>query len=319
MNLYRDDSSLAVEEFMEENAATLANILIVDDYVVDRRISGGIVEKITGTKPRFAINGKEALAMIGEEPPSVVLTDLQMPEMDGLRLVQEIREQFPLLPVILMTAYGSEEVAIQALRAGAANYVPKKALARELSVTLSQVITAAAINRDRNRILSSMEHRESHFTIPNDPSLVGPLINLLQEDLGGMRVCDANARMRVGVALQEALSNAIYHGNLEVNSDLRQEDEKIFYDLAEQRRHLTPYRDRKVTIHARFERDEATYTIRDEGPGFDTSSLDRPIEPEDLMRIGGRGMLLIRTFMDQVAHNVTGNEIILTKRGRSQD
>ena len=52
-------------------------------------------------------------------------------------------------------------------------------------------------------------------------------------------------------------------------------------------------------FHARFEREEATYMIRDEGPGFDTSSLDRPIELEDLMRVGGRGMLLIRTFMDR--------------------
>ena len=319
MNPYRADSSLAVEDYKEESTTTLANVLIVDDYVVDRRIAGGIVEKITGGIPRFATNGKEALALIAEEPPSVVLTDLQMPEMDGLELVQEIRERFPLLPVILMTAYGSEEVAIQALRAGAANYVSKKALAKELSVTLSQVLNAAAINRDRNRILSSMEHRESRFVIPNDPSLIGPLINLLQEDLGGMRVCDDNARMRVGVALQEALTNAIYHGNLEVNSDLRQEDEKIYFGLAEQRRHAAPYRDRKVTVHARFERDEATYTIVDEGPGFDTSSLDRPIEAEDLLRVGGRGMLLIRTFMDQVSHNKTGNEIVLIKRGRPQD
>lgn len=319
MDLCREESNLAVDLPADHNASALATVLIVDDYVVDRRIASGIVEKITRNKPRFAINGKEALLRIAEELPSVVLTDLQMPEMDGLRLVQEIREQFPLLPVILMTAYGSEEVAMQALRAGAANYVPKKALAKELEVTLNQVLSAAAINRDRQRILSSMERRESRFVIENDPNLVSPLINLLQEDLGGMDVCNANDRMRVGVALQEALTNAIYHGNLEVSSDLRQEDEKIYYDLAEQRRHLSPYRDRKVTVHARFERDEATYTIRDEGPGFDTSSLDRPIELEDLMRVGGRGMLLIRTFMDSVSHNGSGNEITLVKRAPTSE
>lgn len=317
MELCHMDNETATAEFGDDNAYTAADVLIVDDYLVDRRIAGGIVEKITGLKPRFATNGREALAKIAEHPPTVVLTDLQMPEMDGLKLVQEIRDQFPLLPVILMTAYGSEEVAIQALRAGAANYVPKKALARELGETLNQVLNASAINRDRQRILTSMEHRESRFVIENDPNLISPLINLLQEDLGGMDVCNANARMRVGVALQEALTNAIYHGNLEVSSDLRQDDEKVYYALAEERRHLTPYRDRKVYVHARFERDEATYTIRDEGPGFDTSSLDRPIEPEDLMRVGGRGMLLIRTFMDLVQHNSTGNEIVLVKRGQT--
>ena len=318
METCRFESNQVGDEIGFEDEPTPTTVLIVDDYVVDRRIAGGIVQKIDGLKPMFAANGKEALQLIAESPPSVVLTDLQMPEMDGLRLVQEIRVKFPLLPVILMTAYGSEEVAIQALRAGAANYVHKKALAKELGDTLSKVLNASAVNRDRQRILSSMEHRESHFVIENDPSLISPLIGLLQEDLGGMDVCNANARTRVGVALQEALTNAVYHGNLEISSDLRQDDEKIYYALAEQRRHLSPYRDRRVHVHARFERDEATYTIRDEGPGFDTSSLDRPIELEDLMRVGGRGLLLIRTFMDQVSHNSSGNQITLIKRNTSE-
>lgn len=317
MEICRLDTDRAADRIDVEDATTTTTVLIVDDYLIDRRIAGGIVQKINGLTPMYAANGQEALQQIAERAPSVVLTDLQMPEMDGLKLVEEIRERFPLLPVILMTAYGSEEVAIQALRAGAANYVPKKALAKELGDTLSHVLNASAINRDRQRILSSMEHRESRFAIDNDPSLVSPLIGLLQEDLGGMDVCNVNARTRVGVALQEALTNAIYHGNLEISSDLRQNDEKIFYEIAEQRRHLSPYRDRRVYVHARFEREEATYTIRDEGPGFDTSSLDRPIELEDLMRVGGRGMLLIRTFMDQVSHNRAGNEITLVKRSGS--
>ena len=122
--------------------------------------------------------------------------------------------------------------------------------------------------------------------------------------------------MRVGVALQEALANALYHGNLEVSSDLRQEDEREFYKLASLRRGLEPYRDRRIRIEARLHRGEATYIIEDEGPGFDTSALDRPIDPEDLMRIGGRGMLLIRTFMDEVHHNATGNQITMVKRGK---
>ena len=295
-----------------------AKILIVDDYIVDRRIAGSIVEKSDGLRAIYAENGKLALEAIQREEPVAVLTDLQMPEMDGLELVEQIRDRFPRLPVILMTAYGSEDVAIQALRAGAANYVPKKSLAKELAGTLRHVLAASAVDRSRQRVLRALEHRESAFRLDSDPLLIGPLIGLLQEDLGGMDLCDATARTRVGVALQEALANAVYHGNLEVSTDLRQDDEREFYDLAEARRSLEPYRDRKVHVQARFERDEATYVIRDEGPGFDTSSLDREIEPEDLMRIGGRGMLLIRTFMDEVSHNELGNEITLIKRAQGR-
>ena len=300
-----------------ESGRTLNTALIVDDYPVDRRIAGAIVEKFTNLRATYAGDGREALESIARELPAVVLTDLQMPGMDGLALVQGIREKYPRLPVILMTAHGSEDVAMMALRAGATNYVPKKSLGRELAETLRQVLDLADVDRHRQRVLGSLDRRESYFKLENDPDLITPLIHLLQEDLGGMGVCDAAARMRVGVALQEALSNALYHGNLEVSSDLRQDDEREFYSLATTRRIEEPYRDRRIQVHARLDREEVTYTIEDEGPGFDTSTLDRPIDPEDLMRIGGRGMLLIRTFMDEVAFNAEGNRITLVKRGKS--
>jgi CheY-like chemotaxis protein len=303
---------------IQREAQSAATVLIVDDYMVDRRIAGGIVEKFPGLKAIYAGDGHEALEAIARYNPAAVLTDLQMPGMDGLSLVQEIRERFPRLPVILMTAFGSEEVAIQALRAGATNYVAKKSLAKELGATLGQVLSLAAVDRHRQRVLEALERRESRFSLENDPTLIMPLIHMLQEDLGGMGVCDATARMRVGVALQEALANALYHGNLEVSSDLRQDDEREFFKLANLRRDLEPYRDRRIHVEAKLDRGEATYIIEDEGLGFDTSSLDRPIDPEDLMRIGGRGMLLIRTFMDEVSHNAVGNRITLVKRGRTK-
>jgi hypothetical protein len=73
--------------------------------------------------------------------------------------------------------------------------------------------------------------RESYFSLENDPELIGALVDLLLQELDGMNVGDGAVRMRVGVALQEALSNALYHGNLEVSSDLRQYNECQFYAL----------------------------------------------------------------------------------------
>ena len=56
-----------------------------------------------------------------------------------------------------------------------------------------------------------------------------------------------------------------------------------------------------------------TYIIRDEGPGFDHTDLPNPTDPENLTKLSGRGLLLIRTFMDHVEFNNTGNEITLVK------
>jgi CheY-like chemotaxis protein len=302
------------EPAVEVDIPARTTVLIVDDYLIDRRIAGSIIEKFGGLTPTYASNGQEALESIAIEKPAVVLTDLQMPVMDGLALVEGIRKKFPNLPVILMTAYGSEEDAIQALRAGAASYVPKKSLGRDLPSTLEQVLSMSAVNRQIQKLLSSLERRETSFKFENDPNLITPMIQLLQEDLALMDLFDATGRMRVGVALQESISNAIYHGNLELSSDLRQDDERIFYRMAENRRSIEPFRDRRLHVYCSIDRDSASYTIKDEGPGFDTTKLDRPIEPEDLMKIGGRGLLLIRTFMDEVEFNSEGNQITLTKR-----
>jgi hypothetical protein len=151
------------------------------------------------------------------------------------------------------------------------------------------------------------------FEIDNDPELISPLIALIQEELLSFGIGDATARTRVGVALQESLCNALYHGNLECSSDLRQEDERIFYDLAARRRWQEPYRRRQIHFESAIDRLSARFTIRDEGPGFNVSMLDKPFDPEDLMRVGGRGMLLIRTFMDDVRHNESGNQITMIK------
>lgn len=290
-----------------------ARVLVVDDHEVDRRLAGHIIGRVDGVEPSYASDGVEALRSIEREVPVAVLTDLQMPGLDGLGLVEVLRDRFPQVPVILMTAYGSEEIAIRALRAGAAYYVPKRELAHDLPEALRRVMAVADSQMRRRRLLGCMQARAAALSLGNEPELHNPLIDLLLEDLEAMGIVDANDRLRVGVALNEAIANAVYHGNLEVSSELRQDDERVFFALADERRVVEPYRTRRVSISSRVGRRAARYIIRDEGPGFNTAQAERPIDPEDLMRIGGRGLLLIRTFMDVVTHNSAGNEITMIK------
>jgi CheY-like chemotaxis protein len=291
----------------------MAKVLVVDDNPMDRRLAGGLVEK-AGQSVAYAGNGNEALAVMDRERVDLVLTDLLMPEMDGLELVKEIRDKHALVPVILMTAFGSEEVAIEALRKGAASYVPKRNLAHDLAETMERVLSVSKAGREQQRLLECLTQTESHFLLDNDPSLIPPLIGHLQENLARMKLCDEIGRIRVSVALQEALVNAIHHGNLEVASSLREKDEQVYYGLIEQRRSQKPYRLRRVHIIARESPAEASYVVRDEGPGFDPHALPDPTDPSNLERCYGRGLLLIRTFMDEVYHNETGNQITLIKR-----
>jgi DNA-binding NarL/FixJ family response regulator/anti-sigma regulatory factor (Ser/Thr protein kinase) len=294
-------------------ASESTQVLVVDDSAFDRQLIGQLLASIGDVKVIFAADGQEGMAAIARDAPAIVLTDLIMPDMEGLALVQQVRAQYPHISVVLVTAYGSEDVAMCALRAGAANYIPKKMLTRDLVPTIRQVLSLASMTRERRRILRCMVRRESAFVLESDPQLIMPLLKLLHEELEGMGLCDQTGQLQVGVALQEALCNALYHGNLEVSSDLRQEDETLFERVAEERRGLEPYRSRRLRVQVQLDRDAARFVVGDDGPGYDTTIFDRPVEADDLHKIGGRGLLLIRTFMDQVSFNKSGNQVSMIK------
>jgi CheY-like chemotaxis protein/anti-sigma regulatory factor (Ser/Thr protein kinase) len=277
-------------------------------------LAGGLLSKLPGWEVRYAEDGRDALEQIELHLPDLVVTDLNMPDLNGFELVKVIRKQYPLVPVILMTALGSEKIAVDALRTGAASYVPKQRLAGDLAETAEQVLSAARADRAHTRLMRRLRHQEVQFELENDQELISSLVHYLQDGATGMSVCDENERVRIGVALQEALINACFHGNLEVSSKLREHDHRAYYDLARERSRMAPYSDRRIHVAARFTLREAMYTIRDEGNGFDPTKLPDPRDPQNLEKPSGRGLLLMQTFMDEVRYNATGNEVTLVKR-----
>jgi CheY-like chemotaxis protein/anti-sigma regulatory factor (Ser/Thr protein kinase) len=281
---------------------------------MDRHLAGAIVQKMGNWQSSFASNGVEALQVMERQRPDVVLTDMLMPEMDGLQLVTAIRSRYPLVPVILMTAHGSEDIAIQALQKGAASYVPKKSLARDLAETLDQVLGASKSRLQEARLLGHLDIHETRFTLPNDTTLIPALVAHVEEDITRLKLCDPSGLVLLGVALHEALTNAILHGNLELVSSMREVDEKQYYRLGVERRSQEPYMHRRVYLTTRFTPKDLSFQIRDEGNGFDPATLPDPTDPSNLGKVSGRGLLLIQTFMDKVSHNATGNEITMVKR-----
>ena len=292
----------------------MTTILVVDDSAVDRHLVGGLLERDTALRVEYAVHGVDALAKMSVAAPDLVVTDLMMPEMDGLQLVSAVRSKFPYVPVILTTSQGNEEIAVQALQQGAASYVPKHALARRLLDTVHRVLAVSCRERSYLRLWHCITVAEYALELENDGSLIGPLVTYLQEHVSRMGLCDETDRMRIGVALEEALTNAMYHGNLQVGSELREEDDRAYCALVETRRNQVPYKERRIHVRARLSRDEAVFVVRDEGTGFDPSCLPDPTDPANLERVSGRGILLMRTFMDDVTFLGMGNEVVLTKR-----
>jgi CheY-like chemotaxis protein len=249
----------------------------------------------------------------------LVLTDLQMLEMSGLELVDAVVREYPQVPVVLMTAQGSEEIAVEALHRGAASYVPKALLHRSLLPTVMNVLSVSRADESYDRMMACLEESRWTFVLDNDYTLVGPLVQLFRKTVFGMGLCDETTQLQVGIALEEALLNALYHGNLE----LAPEDlANLGYDLheahqpntVEQRRRAAPYAQRKIRLEAQVTRNEARFVVRDQGRGFDHSSLPDPAEAIGQDGRHGRGLTHMRLFMDEVSFNDAGNEVTLVKR-----
>src|SRR5262245_9304952 len=196
-------------------------ILIVDDSAVDRQLAGRLLEKQSNFVPIYASGGQEALDLMEKERPQAVLTDIQMPEFDGFELVLEIRNNHPEIPVILMTAHGSEEIAVHALQSGAASYVPKNNLSHDLVETINGVLEVSQSKKVQRDLMKRRTFMEDRFVFDNDCSLIAPLVGYVKENVS-LSHLDENTQLRITIAVREALSNAIEHGNLELDSKLRE-------------------------------------------------------------------------------------------------
>jgi DNA-binding NarL/FixJ family response regulator len=292
-------------------------ILIVDDSEVDRTLLAGLLGADVDWLISQAKNGVEALEAIADTTPDVVVTDLVMPEMDGMELVSRLNESFPELPVVLVTGQEDAQLALKALRRGAASYVPKSQLNERLLDTVEQVLAVRDADHYDERIVQITTNTRYRFNLDNDPTLIAPLIDRVQLRMIDMQLCSPAQRMHIGIALEEALINAMCHGNLELPEDRLAEVRRLLHEressgFVEERRGQAPYKDRRIHVAADFTRNRAQIVVGDDGKGFDVEA-NLPKSTDEIMEgEGRRGLILIQTFMDEVIFNQAGNEMRMT-------
>ena len=291
----------------------MPTILLVDDAAVDRRIVRGILD---GQEIEIveAHNGREALERCAQSLPDLVLTDLQMPEVGGLELTTQISLQYPELPIVLMTAHGSEDVAAEALNCGATSYVPKAQLARLLMETVRPILSSVESDTDYRRLMACSTRSELSFELGPEMSLIPPLVDLVQNIAGSMGVCKHLRRVRFGIAVEHALRNAILHGTYQISeAPQKNPSDQELMEFVKRRAGQLPYRDRKVYVDIKVTSQEAQVVIRDDGEGFDTSTVPEPRSAKAMEPNVGRGLVLMQTFVDSVTFNDVGNEVTLVE------
>ncbi len=115
------------------------NILVVDDEPLVRRSLSEFLT-LEGYTVSSAGNGREALNMLKDYLADIVITDMKMPELDGIHLLHEIRQNFPATSVVMITGYGSIENAVEAIKQGAFDYITKPIIDNEIRVVLARLV-----------------------------------------------------------------------------------------------------------------------------------------------------------------------------------
>ncbi|MCA9010069.1 MAG: response regulator [Planctomycetaceae bacterium] len=287
----------------------MPTLLVVDDVATDRLRIAGLAARWMNSTILQAADGATALSMIELHQPDIVLTDLHMPEMDGLQLVEAIRDQHPGIPVILMTADGSEELAALALQKGAASYVPKRNLIQHLERTLQQVHVTARDARIQPEVMHQIKSTQTELILYNDRKLIRSTVGLLVNFLRCMPLGDETERIRTGIALEEALLNAYFHGNFDVKS-VEGATPQTYDTIVASRAGEREYCLRRIFVRADVSRARASFTIRDEGKGFDPTPF---LSSQTPLNDRHRGLHLISTIMDEVAYNSVGNEVTMIR------
>jgi len=244
--------------------------------------------------------------------PDIVVTDLFLPEQDGIMLVKQIRERRPTCPVVLLTDAGHGESTMAGLRAGALDYVQQPIDEETFAQVLQRAIHRLPVSVDD---APGVERLEYVLVMGTDPSFVESTVTwLIQGTAMGMMEA---RQLHLRAALQELIMNAVEHGCLE----LRYHDKidamaKDQYDeLIRRRRQDVRFRDRRVTIRTIYDKRQQvlTYQIADEGKGFNWKARMKSgfgvCPPGDA---SGRGMFLVHSFFPDIAYNDKGNEVMFT-------
>ncbi|MBI3813729.1 MAG: response regulator [Nitrospinae bacterium] len=261
-------------------------ILLVDDERDILELFGEALEQ-EGYSIATAGNGNEGIEKFKGDIFDIVLSDLNMPGMSGLGFLKEIKRLNSRVPFIIITAYGSVETTVKALKDGAFDYITKPVNMEEIVPILKK---AVRLKKESSYTEVLAQHIENRFKvcILNKIEFIEPVISQIE---GISRIVGYNGgRFDVNLknAIYEAVLNAIIHGN-------RMDKNK------------------RVDIDANITCKRLETDIADEGSGFDPSPYLGAVINGNLSKLKGRGIFLIRGVMDNVRYNSKGNVITMEK------
>lgn len=258
-------------------------ILIIDDH---DDLAAALQEVFThvGHDVRVVEDRMNALAVENIEQFDLVITDL---DVDSLSHENSFGQEPPVcLPKTLdRDHYGQR---IKAFKICAANFRRDEFDEEELTNLVATILDYKIRYVDQTDAVRDL-HENIEFELPSAISLMHIVLDYLMKRVEKLGVIDP-AQSNLFVALDEAFVNAVKHGNK--------------YDP-----------NKLVRVAAEVSKAEAKFTVEDEGEGFDVGAIPDPLDPQNLFKTSGRGVLFIYNIMDEVTYNDRGNKLTMIKKG----
>jgi CheY-like chemotaxis protein len=248
-----------------------------------------------------------------------VITDIQMPIMDGLELLESIREKKSQTIVIITTAFGTENYAIQALQLGANNYLKKPVRGTDLIPLLKkyQSVIDNKFNTDAlpGKLISKRFSIEFKSTITGIPKIVDRI--LIESDCNFQN----SERINVELGLVEIITNAVEHGNLEISYQEKKSalDAGNIEELFASKLSDPIFRDRKIIVDYKKDQTGCEWIITDEGHGFDWRELPDPTHEQNILDLNGRGVFISNFLFDEIEYYGKGNIVRVRKNNENKE
>lgn len=256
----------------------MKKILIVDDH---DDLASLLTKKFTklGHSVKTIENRSEAVDLIDSEDFDLVISDL-----DGEQLItQNDRNDVQCLPA----ETDNPRSLIKAFKICFAHYDKENFNEDELKFFIETTLDCKAKCIDKKELIQEI-HEKIEFEVPSVITLMHNILDYLMKRVEKIGVINPETS-NLFVALDEAFVNAVKHGNkFDVN--------------------------KLVRITADLSPEEARFTIEDEGDGFNVAEIPNPLDPQNLFKTSGRGVLFIYNIMDEVKYNERGNRLTMVKK-----
>ncbi len=293
-------------------------ILIVDDEQIIRNVLKRKLEQTTSYQVFTADDGTTGLEVFRNERIDLVISDLLMTQMNGIELLRNLKQIEPSIPVIIITGYGTLDDAIAAIHLGAEDFIKKPFDINEVIETIEKTFRKQAEESDQREIIKFISYEDIKLEIPTSFDYLNVCINYIFSHLRARWLVSDEDLHDVKVSLYEALMNAFEHGNLEITGDEKAKylevSQHAWKDFLVQRIADPRFKDRSIFVKLTISEEEMVVEVRDQGPGFDYRSRTGDIDPEELFRSSGRGLLLIQSLMDELTFGDDGREIRMVKQ-----